>query len=61
MQRGELVNVLQASPFRDFRLHLSNGGAFDVRHFEVLMVACHAAIVGIAESGNNEDSGQQYP
>ena len=61
MRRDELVTLLQASPFQPFRLHLSNGVAFDVRHPEMLMVARHAAIVGISESGENGDSGHPYP
>lgn len=61
MRRDELVNALRASPFRPFRLHLSDGSSFDVRHPEMLMISRHAATVGIGESGEDGDSEQPYP
>jgi len=61
MRRDELVDVLRVSPFRPFRLYISDGGMFDVRHPEMLMVTRHAAMVGIAETDENGDAGQQYP
>ena len=50
MRRHQLIDALQASPFRPFRLRVSDGTTFDIRHPEMLMVGRHAAIVGILES-----------
>ncbi len=61
MRRNELVEALRAGHFRPFRLYLSDGGTFDVRHPEMLMVGQHAAVIGIVERGDNGDSGQEYP
>ena len=61
MRRDEVVEALQATPFRPFRLYVSDGGAFVIHHPEMLMETRHSAIVGIAESGENGDSTQDYP
>jgi len=61
MRRDDLIEKLQESPFRPFRLCVSDGGTFDIRHPEMLMVTKHSAIVGMLETGENGDSGQRYP
>jgi hypothetical protein len=61
MRRNELVEALRHGSFRAFRLYLSDGGTFDIRHPEMLMVGQHSAVIGIVEHGGNGDSGQEYP
>lgn len=66
MRRHELLEALRAVPFRPFRLHLSDGASFDIRHPEMLMVTRHSAIVGILRdagqpNGGNGNSGDSYP
>ena len=61
MRRNELVEALRAGPFRPFRLYLSDGGTFDIRHPEMLMVTRHSAIVGIVEKSDSGGSAQAYP
>jgi len=61
VRRDELIEKLRKSPFRPFRLYVSDGGTFDIRHPEMLMVTKHSAIVGMLETGENGDSGQPYP
>lgn len=61
MRRDDLIDALRASPFRPFRLHVSDGAAFEVRHPEMLMVTRHSVIVGILESGENGSSEDAYP
>ena len=61
MRRNELVEALRAGHFRPFRLYLSDGGTFDVRHPEMLMVGQHAAVIGIVRRGDNGDSGKNTP
>jgi hypothetical protein len=60
MRRDELIEAIQTRPFRAFRLYLSDGGQFDIRHPEMLMVTRHAAIVGLPENGGQE-SRPGYP
>jgi hypothetical protein len=61
MRRDELVEKLRKTPFRPFRLYVSDGGTFDIRHPEMLMVTRHAAVVGMLETGDEGDPDQDYP
>ncbi len=60
MRRDELVEALGARPFRPFRLYVSDGGTFDIRHPEMLMVTRHSALVGLPEDAGQEGA-QGYP
>ena len=60
MRRDELVEALQARPFRPIRLYVSDGGTFDIRHPEMLMVGRHQAIVGLEGNGGRATR-QGYP
>ncbi len=60
MRRDELVAALQARPFRPIRLYVSDGGTFDIRHPEMLMVGRHDATVGLEGNGGRELR-QGYP
>jgi hypothetical protein len=60
MRREELVEAVRARPFRGFRLYLSDGGVFDIRHPEMLMVTRHSAIVGLPSNGGQE-AAEGYP
>ncbi len=51
MRRDDVVQALQAKPFRAFRIHVSDGGTFEIRHPEILMVTRHAAIIGLQGNG----------
>ena len=61
MRRDEVVNALQGRPFRPFRVHVSDGSAFEIRHPEVLMVTRHAAIIGLPADGSSEAPADAYP
>ncbi len=61
MRRNDLVEALRTSPFRPFRLYVSDGGTFEIRHPEVLIVSLHSAVIGIVEQRDNGDSGERYP
>lgn len=66
MRREELIEKLRSSPFRPFRLYVSDGGTFDIRHPEMLMITRHSAIIGIVEGGSlgsagNGGVGGAYP
>jgi len=61
MRRDDLVEAIRRSPFRPFRLHVSDGGTFDIRHPETLMVTRHSAVVGMQEDGGADQHGADYP
>ncbi len=42
----EMYVLLRAQPFRPFRIHLSNGRTFDVRHPELAMVGVATVLIG---------------
>ncbi len=60
MRRDELIEALRVRPFQPIRLYLTDGGRFDIRHPELLMVTRHAAIVGLPETGSGQ-SASGYP
>jgi hypothetical protein len=61
MSRDQLVEVIHAKPFRPFRLFVSDGRNFEIRHPEMVMVTRHSAMVGLPENGGGELPGLAYP
>jgi hypothetical protein len=61
MRRNDLVEALRTSPFRPFRLYLSDGGTFEIRHPELLMVGLHSAVIGVMDQHGNDGAGERYP
>jgi len=61
MRRDELIEALRASPFRPFRLHVSDGAAFDIHHPEILMVFRASAIVGVPVEQSDTNGSTDYP
>jgi hypothetical protein len=55
MTPEELRDSVQEKPFRPFRLVLTDGSAYDIRHPELLWVGQHSAYVGLTGS-----AGQTY-
>jgi hypothetical protein len=49
MQPGDLDKRLERKPFQPFRIYLTDGAAFDIRHPEMLMVGKRAAVIGMAD------------
>jgi hypothetical protein len=47
MPSDELRDMLRQQPFIPFRIHLSDGRLFDVRHREMVWVGRHVAVMGI--------------
>ena len=54
MIRSEhVLGLVRQQPFKPFRIHMSDGEAFDIRHPEVVMVFRDRVVVGIpAEHGD---------
>lgn len=53
MRRDEVIQAIRTSPFRPFRLHVSDGTTFDIRHPEMVMITHTAVVVGILDNGDN--------
>ena len=60
MRRDGLVEALLSAPSCPFRLYVSDGGTFDIRHPDMLMVTRHSAIIGIVEKQDG-GVGAGYP
>jgi len=50
MPPEELWNRLHSRPFDPFRIHLSDGTYYDVRHPDLMIVGRRSAVVGIKRS-----------
>ncbi len=52
MTHDELRDAARRHPFEPFRLHLTTGATYDIRHADLIMVGRRSAIIGIAEEAN---------
>jgi hypothetical protein len=48
MRHEELHEVARRQPFQPFRIHLSTGATYDIRHPDLIMVGRRSAVIGIA-------------
>lgn len=56
MRQAELRETLRKHPFAPFRLHLSNGLTYDVRHPEMALLTSHSIhVVKLTKSGRAAD------
>ncbi len=51
MRRQELIEVLTAQPFRPFRMYVSDGATYVIRHPDLVWVSPSSAFVGAPEGG----------
>jgi hypothetical protein len=51
MHPDDLIAALRRQPFVPFRLHVSDGAAYDIRHPEQVLVTRRAAHVGVGGDG----------
>jgi hypothetical protein len=51
MTQAELRDAARRQPFEPFRLVLTTGATYDIRHPDLLMVGRRSAIIGITEDG----------
>jgi hypothetical protein len=49
MTRSDLLARVRQKPFRPFRLIVSEGGIYEVRHPEAVIVARDHAIIGVSK------------
>jgi hypothetical protein len=54
MSRTDLLRRVRQRPFSPFRLIVSEGAAYDIRHPEQVMVARDSAVIGV-EGGQEQD------
>jgi len=52
MTQEDLEAAARHKPFEPFRLILTTGDAYDIRHPELIMIGRRAAIIGIAKDPN---------
>jgi hypothetical protein len=50
MRHQELQAAARRQPFEPFRLILTTGATYDIRHPDLFMVGLHSAIIGIARA-----------
>jgi hypothetical protein len=48
----DLLERLQEAPFRPFRVNMSDGNAYAVRHPDQVMVFSHKLIIGMGGNGS---------
>jgi len=53
MRPEDIKELLHKQPFRPFRIHLSDGRAFDVRHPEFVLVLRSRLVIGLPETSPN--------
>lgn len=51
MSDDDIFQALRQKPFEPFRIQISDGTVYDVRHAELVMVGVSAIIVGIPAVG----------
>jgi hypothetical protein len=51
MSHDDVFHALHKRPFEPFRIEVSDGTAYDVRHPELVMVGIGALIIGIPAAG----------
>ncbi len=47
MHPDELLAALRRQPFQSFRVHVSDGSSYEVRHPEMMLVTRHTAYVAL--------------
>lgn len=57
---ADLLQALRLRPFQPFRLHVSDGMVYDVRHPEMLMVAVASTVVGLPAAGQALPQVERY-
>ena len=52
MTHEEVYEAARRQPFEPFRLILTTGAAYDIRHPDLIMVGRRSAVVGVTNEGN---------
>ena len=54
MRSEDVQELVRRQPFRPFRITLTDGRTYDVRHPEMAMVGRSTVAIGLAENGHDE-------
>jgi hypothetical protein len=54
MSPADVLSALRKRPFEPFRIQVSDGTTYDVRHPELVMVGLGALAIGIPASGQEQ-------
>ncbi len=54
MRQQEVRDSMRKAPFKPFRIHLSNGQSYDVRHPEFAALTRHSVIVVVPSSHDDD-------
>jgi hypothetical protein len=60
MSAQDLLTALRRRPFLPFRLYISDGATYDIRHPELVMVAVSSAVVGLPGVGQHPLPVERY-
>ena len=60
MPPQDLLQALRRRPFEPFRLHVSDGTVYEVRHPELVIVALGSAVVGMPTAGQQHPQVERY-
>ena len=59
MPPDEIIDLLRTQPFRSFRIRMSNGRAFDIRHPEMARVTRSAVVLGVSDHQGAVPTGEE--
>jgi hypothetical protein len=54
MSSADVLQALRKRPFEAFRIEVSDGSAYEVRHPELVMVGLSSLIIGIPPTGQKQ-------
>lgn len=60
MPPADLLQALRKRPFEPFRLQISDGSAYEVRHPELVLVGMGSAVIGIPAAGQTQLPYERY-
>lgn len=60
MRKAELLEVLKKQPFQPFRVCVSDGSKFEIRHPELAIAFSHALLIGQPHKTEPPPSAEQF-
>ena len=55
MPPEDIVEALKRKPFEPFRIYLSDGTVYDIRHPDLVMVGLESIVIGFAAPGERPE------
>jgi hypothetical protein len=60
MPLQDLLQMLRRQPFQPFRVHVTDGSSYDVRHPELCMAGARSVLIGLPAAGSAEPVYDRY-